>query len=323
VKSDLNNEQLMVRYLLGELPESEVERLDEQSFTDDDFFRRLQTVENDLIDAYARGEMSPGEREQFERGFLTTPKRRERVAFAEALAAFRIEQPADDPAVMAQTERISPWQAFVNFFRVPRPALQFSLAAASVVLLLGATWLIVETARLRSRMNEIEQRQAALTRREQELQAQIAAQRADRDQLAEELRRVQQQRDQLARELEGLKPSEPNFALFVLPLSLRGSGDGPKEFTLPPGAQRVKLRVEFQSDDYPSYRAELRTQVGDQQVWSSSKLRARREDGIKIIDLDLRASLFQPQGYLLNLRGVAANGEIEDIRVNQFRVVKK
>lgn len=313
----------MVRYLLGELPESEVERLDEQSFTDDDFFRRLQTVENDLIDAYARGEMSPGEREQFERRFLTTPKRRERVSFAEALAAFRFEQPADAPAVAAQTERVSSWQAFVNLFRVPRPALQFSLAAASVLLLLGATWLIVDTARLRSRMNEIEQRQATLTRREQELQAQIAAQRADRDQLAEELRRVQQQRDQLERELAALKPSEPNFALFVLPLSLRGSGDGPKEFTLPPGAQRVKLRVEFQSDPYPSYRAELRTQSGDQQVWSSGKLRARREGGIKIIDLNLRASLFQPQDYLLNLKGVTDDGEIEDLSSYRFRVVKK
>ena len=323
MKSDLNNEQLMVRYLLGELPESEVERLDEQSFTDDDFFRRLQTVENDLIDAYARGEMSPGEREQFERRFLTTPKRRERVSFAEALAAFRFEQPADDPAVAAQTERISSWQAFISLFRVPRPALQFSLAAASVVLLIGATWLIVETARLRSRMTEIEQRQAALTRREQELQAQIAAQRADRDQLAEELRRVQQQRDQLEQELVELKPSEPKFALFVFSPGVRGPGDEPKDFTIPPGAQTVKMRVGFESDPYPSYRIELRTQSGDQQVWSSGKLRARAKGGIKIIDLGLRASLFRPQGYLLNLKGVTANGEIEDVRIYQFRVVKK
>lgn len=323
MKSDLNNEQLMVRYLLGELPESEVERLDEQSFTDDDFFRRLQTVENDLIDAYARGEMSPGEREQFERGFLTTPKRRERVAFAEALAAFRFEPPADDPAVAAQPEQTSAWQAFINLFRVSRPALQFSLAALSVVLLLGATWLIVETARLRTRLSQIQQEQAALSRREQELQAQIARQSADRGQLAEELRRVQQQRDQLERELAGLKPPEPNFALFVLSPGVRGPGGDPKDFTIPPGAQRVKLRVEFESDPYPSYRIELRTQAGDQQVWSSGKLRARREGGIKIIDLDLRASLFQPQGYLLNLRGVAANGEIEDLSSYRFRVVKK
>jgi len=312
----------MVQYLLGELPESEVERLDEQSFTDDDFFRRLQTVESDLIDAYARGEMSPGEREHFERGFLTTLKRRERAEFAEALAVFDFELPAAAPPAV-QPERTSLWQSLLNFFRIPHPALQFSLAAASALLLLGAALLIVETARLRSRLDQIQQEQTALTRREQELQARIAGQRADRNQLAEELRRVEQQRDQLERELEGLKPSEPNFALFVLPLSLRGSGDGPKEFTLPPGAQRVKLRVEFQSDPYPSYRAELRTLSGDQQVWSSGKLRARREGGIKIIDLNLRASLFQPQDYLLNLKGVTADGEIEDLSSDRFRVVKK
>src|SRR5262249_11833485 len=306
-----------------ELSESEVERLDEQSVTDDDFFRRLQTVENDLIDAYARGEMSPGEREQFERRFLTTPKRRERADFAEALADFRFERHTDDPTVAPQTERISPLQTFINFFRVRRPALQFSLAAASVVLLLGAAWLIVETSRLRARLTQIQQEQAALSRREQELRTQVAGQRADRGQLAEELRRAQEQRDKLERELAGLKTSESNFALIVLSPGMRGSGDGPKDFSIPPGAQTVKLRVEFESDDYPSHRAELRTQAGDRQVWNSGKLHARAKGEIKIIDLSLRASLFQPQGYLLNLKGVAANGEIEDIRTYQFRVVNK
>ena len=306
---------------MGELPESEVMRLDEQSFTDDDFFRSLQAVENDLIDAYARGEMTLGEREQFERHFLTTPKRRERAAFAEALAAFRFKPPADNPAVAAQTGRISPWGAFINLFRVPRPALQFSLAAASAVLLLGVAWLMVETARLRARMAQIEQERAALNRSERELQARIDAQRADRVGLAEELRRAEQRRDQLERELAELKPSEPKFSLFVLSPGLRGGG--PKVFTFPPGAQTVKLRVEFESDDYPSYHAELRTQAGDRQVWSSGNLHARAGGKINIIDLGLSANLFQPQGYLLNLKGVTANGESEDIHSYQFRVLKK
>ena len=45
-------------YLVGALAEDETERLDEMSLTDDIFADRLRNVENDLADAYARGELS-------------------------------------------------------------------------------------------------------------------------------------------------------------------------------------------------------------------------------------------------------------------------
>ena len=44
-------------YLLGQLPESEAERLDELSITDDECAERIRAVEHDLVDAFARGEL--------------------------------------------------------------------------------------------------------------------------------------------------------------------------------------------------------------------------------------------------------------------------
>src|SRR5215471_6935099 len=78
---------MMIEYLLGSLPEKEAERLDELSITDDAFVSRLNDVENDLVDAYVRGELSGEIRERFRSFYLASPKRRAKVRFAETLLA--------------------------------------------------------------------------------------------------------------------------------------------------------------------------------------------------------------------------------------------
>jgi hypothetical protein len=52
--SSSDDEQL-VRYLLGLLPDEEAERLDELSIADDELAWRLRAVEDDLVDAYVTG----------------------------------------------------------------------------------------------------------------------------------------------------------------------------------------------------------------------------------------------------------------------------
>lgn len=83
-----NDEQLITEYLLGSLPEAEVARLDELSFTDDDFNARLESVEKDLIDLYARGEMSGAMSEKFTSHYLASSRRREMLGFAQAFQIF-------------------------------------------------------------------------------------------------------------------------------------------------------------------------------------------------------------------------------------------
>ena len=50
-KEFAKDDRQLVDYLLGVLPEEELERLDEASIVDDDVAARLCDVENDLIDA--------------------------------------------------------------------------------------------------------------------------------------------------------------------------------------------------------------------------------------------------------------------------------
>ena len=56
--SQLQRDEVLVRYLLGSLPHEEAERLDELSIADDTVASRLSEAENDLVDAYIRNELS-------------------------------------------------------------------------------------------------------------------------------------------------------------------------------------------------------------------------------------------------------------------------
>jgi len=82
-----NQEQIIQRYLLGELTEVEQEALEQRYFNDRLLFEQMVQAENALVDRYARGLLSPEVRDRFESYYLAHPKRRERARFAEALAA--------------------------------------------------------------------------------------------------------------------------------------------------------------------------------------------------------------------------------------------
>src|SRR5277367_1394746 len=81
------DDQLLIRYLLGQLPEEETERLDELSIVGDDFACRLRDVENDLVDAYASGELSGETLARFQSSYLSSHEGREKLKFAQVLLA--------------------------------------------------------------------------------------------------------------------------------------------------------------------------------------------------------------------------------------------
>ncbi|MDT5261135.1 MAG: hypothetical protein QOC61_139, partial [Acidobacteriota bacterium] len=97
------DEELIVRYLLGEAGEDESRRVEEWYFRDDDSLEELEAAENELIDAYVAGELTPERRTRFESLFLRSEARRRRVENARALRAALIN-PAPTNAHTAPTE---------------------------------------------------------------------------------------------------------------------------------------------------------------------------------------------------------------------------
>ena len=87
-----HDDEELVRYLLGLLPDEATERLDEASIADDEVAARLRIVETDLIDSYVRGQLSGARLERFESYYLLSPRRRESVRLAAGFSAPSIDR---------------------------------------------------------------------------------------------------------------------------------------------------------------------------------------------------------------------------------------
>jgi hypothetical protein len=76
-------DEVLRGYLLGKLADSEAERIDIQLLQDEELYSRLETAEDDLFDAFARGTLDAGDRARFLERFGGARARRQ---FAGALA---------------------------------------------------------------------------------------------------------------------------------------------------------------------------------------------------------------------------------------------
>jgi hypothetical protein len=152
---------LMVHYLLNELSSREREQIEQRCFQDPDYFDALQSVEEELVDDYARGALTAAQRERFEREWLISPDRRERVETVQALiAALREGTPEIRPASIASVP-----------IHHARPAwFPWALAAAAIIAAVGAAiiaavgamWVVPERDPHRSDVVAVHQERAEL-----------------------------------------------------------------------------------------------------------------------------------------------------------------
>ena len=84
-------------YLLGELSSDEGLKIEEQLLVDDQTVEQMMMVENELIDDYLNGNLSPPQREQYQTLFLATREGQQKVKAARVLksqlAKFREPEP--------------------------------------------------------------------------------------------------------------------------------------------------------------------------------------------------------------------------------------
>ncbi|HYE72091.1 MAG TPA: tetratricopeptide repeat protein, partial [Blastocatellia bacterium] len=83
-----SEEKLIRKYLLGTLAESEEQKIEEEILRNSDFAEQVLLIEDELIEDYARCALGVQEHEQFERYFLTTPRRRQKLALMHGLSKY-------------------------------------------------------------------------------------------------------------------------------------------------------------------------------------------------------------------------------------------
>lgn len=82
--------ELRIAYLLGRMPEEERDAVADRLFSDPSFAELMEESERDLLDQYARGELSVEDRAAVELRLLESDRQREKLRFASVMAGRRV-----------------------------------------------------------------------------------------------------------------------------------------------------------------------------------------------------------------------------------------
>lgn len=292
MRSQRADEGVLVKYLLGHLAEEEQIQVEDRAFADADYMGALEAAEADLIDSYVRGELSQPDRRSFELRFLTSARRRSKVEFARALSTLSAEA----------NVRQSAGPSLMSALRAWSPGLQFAAAVALFICLAGISWLMFDTMASRSHVAVLEAERLALELREETLKRQL---------------REKQQPSQTA-ELSGA----PLIASLILPPGVSRAQTRIERLVLSPSSQIARIEMQIESrDNFPRFRAELRTGKGGE-ILTASNLVRRQVGAGYVVSFDVPASALQSGEYEIALKGVSTNRTGEDIGYYYFIVRK-
>jgi anti-sigma factor RsiW len=298
VSPDQDDTERLHRYLLGRLSAAEDDAVEAAYLAGDEAFRRLLAAEEELIDAYVAGALSEADRRRFEEHFLASPARRERVAFARALARL---PPAETSSAAATQAPAAPTRPRPRHLAWP------GLAAALMLALLGSAGLLIRSRALSTEL--------ARARAEQEAAA-------ERSRLAD--RRTAELLTQVGRLSEELAQTRSTAAgavvVAVLAPGLEREGARPS-LRLPPRSETVRLRLLLEEDSHTRYAATLQTPDGD--VLASVRgLPSGPAPKGRAVDLALPAAVLADGTYVVELKGITRGGGTEGVASYQLRVLR-
>lgn len=360
MKSVTEGELLQIRrHLLGQLAdESERRQVEERLLLDEEYFRSVQAIEDDLVEDYVRGALSPGEREMFERHFMAAPEQRESVRQASALRNYFVGAAAVTPANTALPDQVttSPQAAQESWWHHYVPALLRRTPNTMMNLALGSTVAAISLAVVcaavlwrswdggSNRLAKQHSEQAGMHRREGELQAQLAEQQRLNEELSRAAERERQQRIELEQQLaEARARSRPadderdatttksrasspparqeTATLALMPGQTMSNGE-PSSVELSPGVRALRLELIVEDDRYRSYRVELHTDE-DGQIWRGDNLKARRSRMSTVVTAIIPAKLLAGKEYRVTLSGGAGVGSSDRIGTYSFSITRK
>ncbi|HEU4386173.1 MAG TPA: zf-HC2 domain-containing protein [Blastocatellia bacterium] len=255
-------------------------------------------LQQDTIERYVRGRLSPDERQEFQEHFFTCDECFEQVQATERFVAGLRDSAAT--GVLAQApERVGRAQ-YAGWFTWFRPAFILA-AAASIFLAFGAAWLLFRS------MPEM---RAELARERRLREETDRANRANIEDAESRLETERQERARLEAELKRRAPAnsnttiaevQPNIPLAMLQASRAAEATA---LTVPVSAGRLVLWIEIEESN-PSRRFRL-------EVLNSHGQSVQTVDGLTkneygALAVSLPASIFQPGIYTVRLNGATGN----------------
>jgi hypothetical protein len=316
-KGDSATDETLRHYLLCRLGEDERLKLDERLLTDDEFAQRMLLAESELVDAYASGGLDTVERRCFEKSFLTTDARRQKLHFSSALHDYAgLQAPSSLAAPVAQQRESGRREGLAAWFGFGRPR-AWALAGSFAILIIvtGLAWLV---------FRQQPEHQPVIVRNEPiPASSPAALQRPDAAPAPLTTPEPQPTPSRKPNEVPTPPPAAapPTIASFVLlPGSIRDGGDL-QRVAVPDGERAVvRFSLVLETDAAGSYQAEVATVEG-QTVTVRSKLKADGRTGDPKLTIDIPARLLRSGDYQIKLTRQKADGQSEPVRRYYFRAL--
>lgn len=284
-------EALLRKYLLGDLDQSRQEQVEEQLFCDDAFIERLSAAQDELINDYAANMLSEREHKLFEKNFVLSDERRNKIRFARALELYLEDQTALQPASPAPPRRLLSWLTGPVSFLLEHKGLAAG-ALATVLLIAILTprvlrWLAPNTEVVSSdiRRASIEQQIAEFNKHP-------------------------------SRHAEG---SQATPELALQPLRLREDSEM-KRAVLSGDEELLRLRLMLPHESYENYRA-ITSLVGSGELFTIENLKPQDDMNARVILINVPPKFLPTGDYQIDLKGETAGGQVSDVIRYSFRVI--
>lgn len=309
---DFDKEQLLNKFLLGQLSEAERAAVEDRIISDDDFFERLLVAEDEMIDAYTGHELAAGERKLFETQFHSAPHNLERLEFAKTLRQSLVEKRGESNSDVGVR---SGWSAFVQHFRFNRP-LAWATSMVLLAVAVGAIWIFIN----RSRIDEGNQQ--VLNQPGPSGPPPVAPQKDNVTTPGKALvTPTAPPVPSPSLQKNSTAPARPVIAAFILTPGLSRDGGSARNLIIPQGTTQIQLRLPLEqgtSRDFKNYRVLLSLADGAR-VWSG----AVRPAGDRTLVMNLPAHLVRRGDYVLELKGVTAGENTESVAEYSFRILEE
>ena len=277
------------RFLLGQLPPAEQGRIEELAFENPQTFNFLESVEDDLIDEFIKGELSAIEEKQFNDHFLSLPDRRNNLRISRLL-----QQHFGTVPNLPWFKRQRTWVAVL----------------AALALVIFAVWIFNRIWESRKPVPVQAGSDRPATTPSPSFKVSPSLESAQTPAQVENKPKISPEKQRRSTSLAVLSPS-------AVP---RQIGEGVQQLTLAPDSLTITVELALiNRKNFQVYEAELKKGETVLQQWPN--LKAERLTSGKALKIEVPASLLKQQDlYVIVVNGASAKGKKELVASYPFQV---
>ncbi|HEX8289415.1 MAG TPA: hypothetical protein VF556_15545 [Pyrinomonadaceae bacterium] len=333
-------DEFAVNFLLGKLSDEEQTRIEADFFNSNPAFENILIAENELIDAYVTGNLSPDDRTRFENRLLLNPQQKQRVEFAKTLIEYSSDFPLSAKVASSSIDKPTFLTSISRFFSA-KPVLSFSFAVFALVLSAGGLWWAAnnnfsdfprtdELAKTHTPEKTEIQETLSETKDENRSSENITNTKIEtvKENKPVSPKSPKTNKNQIPSENAisskapdtNPKKSAPIISTIILSFgaATRGASEKAMPVNIPAKTNLVNLQLKFDEGDFRSFFAVLETVEG-QQIWSGKALKSNENSAIVTVP----SRLLKKGDYIITLKGLKGDGFYETVADYSFNVERR